>query len=97
MALEKVISEDKIEIVGDYKAVQVRTCTKVLEDGVELSSGYHRHVVTAGQDYSNESAEVQAICAVVHTAEVVAAYQATQTVVEPEAEEEPVADEEPVV
>ena len=77
MALEKVITEDKIEIVGDYKAVQVRTCTKVLEDGVELSSGFHRHVVTAGQDYSNESAEVQAICAVVHTAEVVAAYEAS--------------------
>jgi hypothetical protein len=37
MALEKVISEDKIEIVGEYKHVQVRTCTKVLEDGVELS------------------------------------------------------------
>tara|TARA_R110000765_G_scaffold5202_1_gene16172 strand:- start:128 stop:418 length:291 start_codon:yes stop_codon:yes gene_type:complete len=80
MALSKVITEDKIEIVGEFKAVQVRTCTKVLEDGVELSSGYHRHVVTAGQDYSNESAEVQAICAVVHTAEVVAAYEATQVV-----------------
>ncbi len=77
MALEKVISEDKIEIVGDYKAVQVRTCTKVLEDGVELSSGYHRHVVMAGDDYSNESAEVQAICAAVHTDAVVAAYQAS--------------------
>lgn len=77
MALEKVISEDKIEIVGDYKAVQVRTCTKVLEDGVELSSGYHRHVVMAGDDYSNESAEVQAICAVVHTDAVVTAYQAS--------------------
>ena len=77
MALEKVISEDKIEIVGDYKAVQVRTCTKVLEDGVELSSGFHRHVVTAGQDYSNESAEVQAICAVVHTDAVIAAYTAS--------------------
>ena len=78
MALEKVISEDKIEIVGIHKAVQVRTCTKVLEDSVELSSGFHRHVVTAGQDYSNESAEVQAICAVVHTAEVAAAYEASQ-------------------
>jgi hypothetical protein len=77
MALEKVISEDKIEIVGDYKTVQVRTCTKVLEDGVELSSGFHRHVVSAGDDYSNESAEVQAICAAVHTDEVVAAYQAS--------------------
>ena len=77
MALEKVISEDKIEIVGDYKAVQVRTCTKVMEDGVELSSGFHRHVVTAGDDYSNESAEVQAICAVVHTADVISAYEAS--------------------
>ena len=78
MALSKVITEDKIEIVGVHKAVQVRTCTKVLEDGEELSSGFHRHVVTAGQDYSNESAEVQAICAVVHTAEVITAYQASQ-------------------
>ena len=77
MALEKVISEDKIEIVGEYKAVQVRTCTKVLEDGVELSSGYHRHVLVAGQDYSNESAEVQVICAAVHTDAVVAAYEAS--------------------
>jgi hypothetical protein len=74
MALEKVVTEDKIEIVGEYKAVQVRTCTKVLEDGVELSSGYHRHVVVAGQDYSAESAEVQAICAILHTDAVIAAY-----------------------
>jgi len=77
LALEKVISEDKIEICGDYKTVQVRTCTKVLEDGVELSSGYHRHVVVAGQDYSNESPEVQAICQVIHTDAVVAAYNAS--------------------
>ena len=75
--LEKKISQDKIEIVGPYKAIQIRTCTKVLEDGVELSSGFHRHVVTAGQDYSNESAEVQAICAVVHTEEVISAYEAS--------------------
>jgi hypothetical protein len=79
MALEKVILEDKIEIVGDYKHVQVRTCTKVMEDGVELSSGYHRHVVTAGDDYSNQSTEVQAICAAVHTDAVIAAYQASLT------------------
>ena len=77
MALEKVVTEDKIEIVGVHKTVQIRTCTQVLEDGVELSSGYHRHVVTAGQDYSNESAEVQAICAVVHTDAVIAAYTAS--------------------
>ena len=78
MALSKVISEDKIEIVGEFKAVQVRTKTAVIEDGVELSSSFHRHVVTAGQDYSNESAEVQAICELMHTDEVIAAYQAAQ-------------------
>jgi len=77
MALEKVVTEDKIEIVGEYKTVQVRTCTKVLEDGVELSSGYHRHAIVAGQDYSNESAEVQAICAAVHTDAVLAAIEAS--------------------
>ena len=80
MALEKVVTEDKIEIVGEYRAVQVRTKTAVMEDGVELSSGYHRHVISAGQDYSNESPEVQAICAAVHTPEVIAAYQAAQEI-----------------
>jgi hypothetical protein len=79
MALEKVITEDKIEIVGVHKAVQIRTCTQVLEDGVELSSGYHRHVISAGDDYSNESAEVQAICAAVHTEQIIAAYQNSQS------------------
>lgn len=76
MALEKVILEDKIEIVGVHRIVQVRTRTSVLEDGVELSSGFHRHVVTPGDGYSNESPEVQAICAAMHTPEVIAAYQA---------------------
>jgi hypothetical protein len=79
MALEKIISEDKIEIVGVHKTVQIRTCTQVLEDGVEISSGYHRHVVNAGDDYSSESTEVQAICAAVHTDAVIAAYQASLT------------------
>ena len=87
MSLEKVIIEDKIEIVGDYKTVQIRTCTKIMEDGVELSSGFHRHAVTAGQDYSGESAEVQAICAAVHTDAVIAAYLASQVVEETEAPE----------
>lgn len=80
MALEKIITQDKIEIVGPYKAVQVRTCTKVMEDGVEISSGYSRHIVLAGSDYSNESPEVRAICAVVHTPEVIAAQQAASAV-----------------
>ena len=76
MALTKHVSQDKIEIVGEFKHVQVRTKTAVMEDGVELSSGFHRHVVSAGDDYSAESTEVQAICAAVHSNEVVSAYAA---------------------
>ena len=76
MALEKVISEDKIEIVGDFKILQIRTKTAVMEDGVELSSSFHRHTIAPGADVSGESTEVQAIAAAVHTAEVIAAYQA---------------------
>ena len=76
MALTKVITQDKIEIVGEFKHLQVRTCTKVLEDGVEISSSFHRHVINAGDDYSAESAEVQAICSAVHTSAVVAAWAA---------------------
>ena len=76
MALEKVITQDKIEIVGDHKMVQVRTKTTVMEDGVELSSGFHRHVVAPNADITGESTEVQAVCNAVHTDEVKAAYLA---------------------
>jgi len=75
MALTKRTEEDKIEIVGQWKSIQVRTATVIEEDGVELTRSFHRHVVSPGDDVSNESAEVQAIAAVVHTPEVVAAYQ----------------------
>jgi hypothetical protein len=74
MALNKTVLEDKIEIVGIHKAVEIRTVTVVYENGIELSrSKPHRHVVSAGDDYSNESAEVQAICAAVHTDAVISA------------------------
>jgi len=78
MALTERTEVDKIEIVGPYRAVQVRTATVIERDGEELTRSYHRHVVSAGDDYSNETAEVQAICAAVHTVEVIAAYQASQ-------------------
>jgi hypothetical protein len=78
MALEKIIKEDKIEIVGDYKVVQIRTATVIMEDGVELSSSFHRHVVSPGDDLSEQSSEVQAICNTVHTPEVIAAWEAHQ-------------------
>jgi hypothetical protein len=77
MALEKKVVADLIEVV-ENGSVQVRTKTAILEDGVEISSKFHRHVVAPGADYSAEDAKVQAICAATHTAEVVAAYQASQ-------------------
>jgi len=76
MALEKIISQDRIEIVGDYKHIQVRTKTAVIEDGVELSSAYSRHVVAPDADIAGESAEVRAICNAVHTQAVKDAYAA---------------------
>lgn len=75
MALEKVIVVDRIEVV-ESGVVQVRTNTAVKEDGVEISSKFHRHVVAPGDDYSGEDARVQAICAATHTADVIAAYKA---------------------
>jgi len=76
MALTERTVEDKIEIVGDYKHIQVRTATVIERDGVEISRSFSRHVVAPGDDVSGESTEVQAIAAAVHTAEVIAAYQA---------------------
>ena len=76
MALTERTVEDKIEIVGDYKHIQVRTATVIERDGVEISRSFSRHVVAPGDDVLNESAEVQAIANAVHTAEVIAAYQA---------------------
>ena len=78
MALEKQTVVDKIEVL-ENGCVQVRTATRIMEDGVQLSQSYHRHVVAPGDDYSGEDARVQAICAATHTAEVVAAYQASQS------------------
>ena len=75
MALEKVAVVDRIEVL-ENGCVQVRTRTSILEDGKQISGSYHRHVVAPGDDYSAEDARVQAICAAMHTAEVVAAYKA---------------------
>ena len=75
--LEKIISVDLIEVV-ENGCVQVRTKTAIMEDGKQISGSFHRHVVVPGADYSAEDTKVQAICAAVHTAEVIAAYQAAQ-------------------
>jgi len=74
--ITKELIEDKIEIVGDYKAVQVRTSTVIKEDNIEISRSYQRHVVNCLDDISGESAEVQAICNAVWTDELKADYQA---------------------
>ena len=76
--LDKIISVDLIEAV-ENGSVQVRIKTAILEDGVEISSTFHRHVVAPGDDYSAEDARVKAICKATHTAAVVAAYKAAAT------------------
>jgi hypothetical protein len=75
--LEKVVSVDLIEVI-ENGLLQVRTKTAIKEDGVEISSKFHRHVVAPGDDYSGEDARVTGICKAIHTAAVVAAYKAAQ-------------------
>jgi hypothetical protein len=76
MALTERTEQDKIEVVGTYKHVQVRTATIIERDGVEVSRSFHRHVVAPDADITGESAEVQAICNAVHTQAVKDAYAA---------------------
>ena len=78
MALTEESFADKVEIVGDFSHVQVRTATVIKRDGEEISRSFHRHVVAPGDDYSAEDAKVQAICAAVHTQDVIDAYAAHQ-------------------
>ena len=87
MAITKEIIEDKIEIVGDYKDIQVRTATVIKEDRVELTRSFHRHALNCvssvqneddswthtDTDVSGESSEVQAIASAVWTDDVKAA------------------------
>ena len=79
MALTEETVQDKIEVVGDYKMIQVRTATVIKRDGAEISRSFHRHVVApdiSADDLANESADVQAIAAQVHTNAVKTAYAA---------------------
>ena len=78
MAITKRTEEDKIEVVGEFKHIQVRTATVIEEDGVEISRSYHRHVVGPNDDSSNESADVKAMVAQFHTDAVKAAYKKHQ-------------------
>tara|TARA_R110000868_G_scaffold168146_1_gene402736 strand:- start:330 stop:575 length:246 start_codon:yes stop_codon:yes gene_type:complete len=75
--LEKVTVVDRIEVI-ENGSVQVRTCTRIMEDGKQISGTFHRHVVAPGDDYSAEDARVQAICKATHTDGVIATYKAAQ-------------------
>jgi hypothetical protein len=77
MALTKETIVDKIEVL-EMGQVQVRTATRVLEDGVALSSSFHRHVLAPGDDLSGQDARVSAIATATWTDEVIAAYQESQ-------------------
>ena len=74
MAITKETKIGKIEVVGQYKSVQVRTDIVVMEDGEELSRKYHRHTLAPDADISNEHSEVQAVCNAVWTQDVKDAY-----------------------
>ena len=86
MAITKETQIGKIEVVGKYKSVQVRTDTVVIEDGVELTRKYNRHALNCGTldadnnlvdtDISGENAEVQAVCNAVWTQTIKDAYKA---------------------
>ncbi len=76
MALTEEPVQDKLEIVGEFKKVQVRTAKVIKRDGVEISRSFSRHVVAPDADITGESTEVQAICNAVHTQAVKDAYAA---------------------
>ena len=75
MALTKKSVYDKIEVVGQYKAVLCRRRDAILEDGIEISSSYHRHVLHPDSDISNEPQETQNICNAVWTDEIKTAWE----------------------
>ena len=79
MELKKTIEIDKIEVVGEYKAVQCRRKDSIMEDGVEISSSYHRHVLHPDSDISGKPQETQDICNAVWTDSVREAWATKQT------------------
>ena len=78
MALTEITKVDQIEVT-ENNSIQVRTATIIKKDGTEIAKTYHRHVVSPGEDVSNEDTRVQAIANAIWTDEVIAAYQASQT------------------
>ena len=77
MALTERTEVSRREVLADGQ-IQVRTDTVIERDGVEVSRSFHRHVVVPGADVSGEDASVQTVANAVHTAEVIAAYEAAE-------------------
>ncbi len=75
MSLEKQVKIDRVEVV-ENGTVQVRQATIITDDGNQVSRTFHRWCIAPGEDYSTQEQQVQDICKVTHTAEVIAAYQA---------------------
>ncbi len=84
MAITKRTEQDKIEVVGEFKYIQVRTATIIEEDGVEISRNFHRHTIAPDSDSSNESADVKAMVAQFHTDKVKAAFAASDSSIKEE-------------
>ena len=78
MAITKTTEIGKIEVISEYKHVQVRTDTVIKEDGAEISRTFHRHVLHPDMDISGEHAEVQAVANVAWTDDVKAAWKTFQ-------------------
>ena len=76
MALTETTLDDKIEIVSDFKFIQVRTARVIYDDGTEISRSFSRRVIAPTDDITDESTELQAICNAVHTQAVRDAYLA---------------------
>ncbi len=74
MALEKISVVDQIEIT-ELRVVQVRTATRITEDGQVLARQLNRHTIAPGQDYANEQELVKAVCAAIHTPAAIQAYR----------------------
>lgn len=77
MSLEKRVVVDQIEVT-ESGVVQVRTATRIIEDGVLISTSLHRHSIEPGQGFSDQDERVQSICAAAHTDAVVATYKANK-------------------
>ena len=76
MALTERTVIDKYEIAGEFNHIQCRHATIIERDGVEISRSYHRCVIAPSDDVTGEPQEVQALVALMHTPEVIAAYEA---------------------